>query len=251
MQHAAVEHGDAIGQAHRFLLVVGDMDHRVAGALQQGAQFGPQLVAQLGIEVAHRLIQQHQPRLAQQGPGQGHPLALAAGELGRAPQLQPLQLQQGQHLGDALAPFGRYHAAHLQPQLQVAQHAQVRIERVALEHHRHLALAGGALGHVLAIENDAAGAGGIEPGQQAQGGGFAAAAWAEQRQAFPRCHRKAEAIEQQAIAHLAAQLIAMQTRCGHPFTAPWVSPLTICRWNTSTRASSGRPPSTVAAAKAP
>ena len=54
--------------------------HRDPGV--QLAQPGPELLADLGVEGAERLVEQEHPRLDGQGPGQGHALALAAGELG-------------------------------------------------------------------------------------------------------------------------------------------------------------------------
>ncbi len=49
-----------------------------------GAQFELHLGPQLGVEGGHRLVQQQQVRLVDEGAGQGHALLLAAGELLRA-----------------------------------------------------------------------------------------------------------------------------------------------------------------------
>lgn len=78
LQTSLVQHGDAVGQPHGLLLIVGHVDHRLGAAAEQQAQLCAQILPQLGIEVAHRLIQQVDPRLAHQGAGQGHPLPLAS-----------------------------------------------------------------------------------------------------------------------------------------------------------------------------
>ena len=44
---------------------------------------GAQPRAQVGVEAGERLVEQHQPRLRRQGPGQGDALALTAGQLVR------------------------------------------------------------------------------------------------------------------------------------------------------------------------
>ena len=41
----------------------------------------PELLADLGVEGPERLVEEEDPGLDGQRPGQGHPLALAAGEL--------------------------------------------------------------------------------------------------------------------------------------------------------------------------
>ena len=59
------------------------------------------LLAELPVERAERLVHQDQPGLEDQGAGQGHPLLLAAGELGRPPVVQAGQLDQLEGLRDA------------------------------------------------------------------------------------------------------------------------------------------------------
>ena len=74
---------DAVGDLHRLLLVVGDEDGRHLDLLVQPAQPGAQLGADLGVERAEGLVEQQHARLDRQRAGQGHALALAAGELRR------------------------------------------------------------------------------------------------------------------------------------------------------------------------
>ncbi len=57
-----------------------------------------QLLADLGVEGAERLVEQQHLRLDRQGPGQGHALALAAGELGRQAVGELLEVHQLEQL---------------------------------------------------------------------------------------------------------------------------------------------------------
>ena len=74
----------------------------------------------------------------------------------------------------------------------VLAHAQVREEREVLEHHAHASLLGGDEGIVVgdhdAVEADGSGIGALETGDEAQGGGLAAAAGPEQREHFAGIH---------------------------------------------------------------
>ena len=76
------KNGDAISERHGFLLVVGDVDDRLWSAEDQAAQIRPKVVPQLGVEIAHRFIEQIHEWISQQSPGEGDSLALSTGELG-------------------------------------------------------------------------------------------------------------------------------------------------------------------------
>ena len=63
---------------------------------------------------------------------------------------------------------------------QVLAHRQVRVERILLEHHRHVALRRGLAHHVAAADGDAARVRRLEPGDQPQRRGLAGAGRPEQ-----------------------------------------------------------------------
>src|SRR3954471_20353351 len=76
------------------------------------------------------------PGLADEGPPDGHPLALAAGELARLAPEHRLELERarhGQHPGVAL---GLAHPGQPEAEAHVVGHGHVRIQGVALEDHR-------------------------------------------------------------------------------------------------------------------
>ena len=71
-------------------------------------------------------------------------------------------------------------ARHLQREGDVLAHRHVRIERIGLEHHRQPALGRRLVGHVRAVELDDAGRRVLEPGDQPQQRGLAAARGADE-----------------------------------------------------------------------
>jgi hypothetical protein len=96
LEDAVADHRHPRPQGHRLDLVVGDVDDRGAELLVQPGQLGPHLDPQLGVEVGQRLVHQEGLGLADHGPADGHPLALAAGQVGR---LAGQVVEQGQDLG--------------------------------------------------------------------------------------------------------------------------------------------------------
>ena len=80
---AVVHHHDLLGHLHRLLLVVRDEDGRHVDLVVEAAQPGAQLLAHRGVERAERLVEQQHARLDGERAGEGHALALAAGELRR------------------------------------------------------------------------------------------------------------------------------------------------------------------------
>ena len=81
---AVVDDHDLVGDLEGLLLVVGHEDGGHVDLVVQPAQPVAQLLADLGVEGAERLVEQQHRRLDRQRPGQRHPLPLAAGELARA-----------------------------------------------------------------------------------------------------------------------------------------------------------------------
>ncbi len=83
LQPAAVDHRDVVGQRQRLGLVVGDIDEGDAGAALQALQLDAHLLAQLGVEIGQRLVEQEDFRLDHEAARERHALLLAAGQLVR------------------------------------------------------------------------------------------------------------------------------------------------------------------------
>ena len=76
------DHGDLVAHRERLLLVVGDVHERDADLALHGAQLQLEVLAQLGVEGAERLVEQQHLRAQHECPRQGDALLLAAGQLG-------------------------------------------------------------------------------------------------------------------------------------------------------------------------
>ena len=103
---ALVHDGDAVRHGQRLFLVVRDVDEGDAEIGVQAAHLELQVLAQLLVERAQRLVHQQQPGLEHDGAGQRDALLLAAGELARIAVAVARQLHQLERLADQLRPFG-------------------------------------------------------------------------------------------------------------------------------------------------
>lgn len=203
-----VHDGDAIRQRQSFGLVMGDVDSRYADFLLQPAQFTAHLFAQQGVEIAQRLVEQEQARLAHESARQRQPLLLATAQLRRRTLGQcrePHGFQCPHHplLDVSFAPAPV--ACHAQWKRGVVEHVHVRPHRIRLEHHAEPALIGGYEDAFVEIEDDAvieghaAAAGLLETGHRPQGRAFAAAGWSEQRIELPGRYIEADTADAAAV----------------------------------------------------
>ena len=161
-----------------------DIDKGDAHALLDGFQLVLHLAAQLQIQRAQRLVEQQRVRIEHHRARDGHALALPAGKLGGHALFIAFQLHQAQHFLHAFLPIRPFGAAHAQAIGNVLFHIHVREQRIVLEHGVHIALIRRQGGYVLAGEQHAAAIRLLQPGDDAQRGGFAAAGRAQQRYEF-------------------------------------------------------------------
>jgi len=75
---STVEDRDAIGDDHRFRLVVGDVEGRDAKRFVKSPDLESHFFAEICIEVAERLVEQENLRLHDEGPRHGDSLLLAS-----------------------------------------------------------------------------------------------------------------------------------------------------------------------------
>ena len=80
LDEAVLHDHDPVAQRHGLRLVVGDVDERGVDLLPQLDDLRPHLVAQFRVQVTQRLIHQQHLGLPDNGPANGHPLPLAAGQ---------------------------------------------------------------------------------------------------------------------------------------------------------------------------
>ena len=156
LQHAVAHHRHPVAQGHRLDLVVGDVDGRRPQALVQPGELGAHARAQLGVEVRERLVHEERPRLADDRPPHRHPLALPAGELRRPAVHAARRARASPPSVDPLGDLRLRHLAMPQPEGEVLAHGLVRVERVALEHHRDVAVGRLERGDVVVADPDPA-----------------------------------------------------------------------------------------------
>ncbi|MNZ80381.1 hypothetical protein D3C78_990130 [compost metagenome] len=181
---AGGHHGNAIGQGQGFFLIVGDENEGDPGFFLHALEFDLHFLAQLEVQGRQRFIQQQHFGFRRQGPGQSHPLLLAAGQFGRFAFGQVLHLHQREHFLDPLRDQFAIKALHLEAEGDILRNTHVRKQRVTLEHRVDPTLERRQIVDRLAREADLTVADMLEAGDGAQQGGFAAAGGAEQGEEF-------------------------------------------------------------------
>jgi hypothetical protein len=131
---------DPIAERHRLDLVVGDVDRGRRHALMDPSELGPKLRAQLGVEVREWLVEQEDLWASRQRPAHRDALSLPTRKLGRLSIEQFVECEERADLPDPLGDDVLRHLALLQPEREVLQDRLMRVQRVALEHHRDVAI---------------------------------------------------------------------------------------------------------------
>ena len=230
------EHRDPVGERHRLFLVVRDVHRGRRERALQRVQLEPRLQAQLGVEVGQRLVEEEQARLAHDGARERAALLLAAGQLARCAREKVADADLRRGVRDSLLDGVRSGADHAQRKADVLRHRHVRVERVALEHHRDVALPRLLGGHVHAVDHDLAGAHLLETGKDAQRGGLARPGRSQQDEELAGRDRKVDAMQHRGLAvplhdafeaHAALVHVPPKRRCAPPpprGRAPWGGP---------------------------
>ena len=229
---AALHDRDAVGEAERLDLVVGDEEDGDAEAALQELQLDAHLLAQLGVEVAERLVEQQQIRLVDERAAEREALLLAAAEQRGRPRSPARPVRPGRARA---RPSSRMRRAVVAAQLErvgdVLEHGHVRPDRVRLEDHAEVALVGRherrrrRRGDDAPAQRDLAGVGTLEAGDQAQGRGLAAAARPEQREdlAAPDLERRAVHRRRgpnSLLTPSSARTVSLAARCPHARRPP-------------------------------
>ena len=172
---AAIDEHDLGGHAHGLGLVVRDVDEGGAQALVQGDELGAHLGAQLCVEVGERLVHEEDLGLLHHGAGEGHALALAAGELaGHAVEVVGEADDLGE-LCDATVALGLGDLGVDEAELDVVADAHRGIQGIVLEDHGDVTVAGVNVVHAHAVDEQLARGNVLEAGDHAKRGGLAAA----------------------------------------------------------------------------
>ena len=189
----AVHHDDAVRHGHRLGLVVRHVDdgQRRAAAAGRGSRRAS----------ARRRRASRFDSGSSNSSTEGSSTSARAsatrccwppGELGGQARVVVAQADGRERLLRAIGCGGLRHARDVEPVAHVLEHGHVREQRVALEHHRHVALGRRRLRDVQAADADRARRRQLEPGDQPQRRRLAAPRRAEQRGERARGHGERE-----------------------------------------------------------
>ena len=178
--HAAVHHDDPVGDRQRLLLVVGHVDHGDAEPPLQLADLLAHAAAQPRVQVGQRLVEQEHGRLEDEGAGDGHALLLAARQLAGQAVPEGAETDRGEAGARQSPRLPPAPPGDARPVGDIVEHAHVREQRIALEHHADVAPGRADVGDVTVADQDAAGRRRLEAGDQAERRRLAAARGAEQ-----------------------------------------------------------------------
>ena len=103
---AVVHHRDPVAHRERLLLVVGDVDEGDPDLDLDALELDLELLSELEVERAERLVEQQHVRPVDEGAGEGDALLLAAGQLVRLAPFVAREVDEVQRLGHAPADLG-------------------------------------------------------------------------------------------------------------------------------------------------
>ena len=207
-----LEHGHAIRHGEGFLDVVGDEHRGDAETALQLADLAAHLLAQAGVEIAERLVEQQQVRTDHERAGKRDALLLAARELVGVALGQGAETHELERLPPTPADLLSREPAHPEPEGDILEHREVRKERVVLEHERHVARVDGRFCDIDAAQADPSPVRRINPGDHAQDRGLAAAGGPEEGEELAAPDREVDAGHR---AHVAKMLLEALDLKGH------------------------------------
>ena len=126
---------NCVGHAHRFGLVVGDVDYGYAKITLQFLDILAHRVAQLCIEIRQRLIHQTKTLARNDSAGKRDPLALSTRKLPRLAILITEQSCDFQSTVQLFLALLFWNPPHLEAKYDVFSHRQMREQRIGLKDH--------------------------------------------------------------------------------------------------------------------
>ena len=190
-----MQDGDALADRHRLGLIVRHVDHRGAERAVEGEQLRAQLDAQRAVETRERLVEQKRLWTTDDGAAQGHALALTLRQVLRHAIEHVLQAEPRRGLEHAAGDLRIADVPHGERKRDVVADTEVGIQRVALKHHRDVALGGRLLCDDALADDDVTRRRLLEPRDAAQHGGLAGARSSEQHQQLTVPHLEIQVVQ--------------------------------------------------------
>jgi hypothetical protein len=185
-------HRHVVAEHERLVLVVGHEHAGDAEVGEEGVDLAPHLHPQRRVEVRERLVEQEHAGAGSERPGQRHALLLAAGQRRRQPVAEAGEPDEGEGLVDAAAAVG---IALRDAVADVPLDGHVREQRPVLEHHPDVAALRRHGRDVAPADDDRAGVGPLEPGEDPQQRRLAAARRSEQGDDRAGLDREVDVVE--------------------------------------------------------
>ena len=194
---------------------MGHIDEGNAHLLLDTLQLDLHILPQAQVQRAQGLVQQQDLGAGHQGPGDGHPLLLAAGQLGDFPVLKALQTHHAQHFRHALLDFLGRHLGDPQAKGDVLKHVQMREQRILLEHRVDLPLMRRDIINPHTVKGDVSRRGRRETADNPQRCGLSTAAGAQKCEEFRIVDIQIDVIENQLVVKRHAEVPQANQLFGH------------------------------------
>ena len=194
---------------------MGHIDEGNAHLLLDTLQLVLHILPQAQVQRAQGLVQQQDLGPVHQRPGNGHPLLLAAGQLGDFPVLKALQTHHAQHFRHALLDFLGRHLGDPQAKGDVLKHVQMREQRILLEHRVDLPLMRRDIINPHTVKGDVSRRGRRETADNPQRCGLSTAAGAQKCEEFRIVDIQIDVIENQLVVKRHAEVPQANQLFGH------------------------------------
>ncbi len=170
---------------------------------------------EVGVEGAHRFVEQQDPGLGNEGAGKCDALALPSRKLRHIALRELRDVEPFQPLKRLRAPVLRVHAAHLQTKLDIAAHGEEWKERKGLPHHRCIPFPGTDFVHPAAGKSYLPFARRVESRQHAQRRGFSAPARSHDGEELPLADFEIHALNRHGFAKALDDILEHDERFRH------------------------------------
>ena len=163
---------------------MGDIDGGTLDLVDHALNLGTHGLAGLAVQVGQGLVHQQQLGLADDGPGDVHPLLLAAGELDGHLVQQVVDLHQGGDLPHPAVDLCLVHPLGPEVEGHIVIHGQRGVHGVVLKGQADVAVLGVQVVHPAVPDVDVAVGDVLQTGDHPQGSGLAAAGGAQKGHEF-------------------------------------------------------------------
>src|SRR2546427_7753316 len=203
LEHAVPHQRDAVRHGERLELIVRHEDRGDPDLLLEALDLAAHLMAQPGVEIRERLVQEKDVRPLHERARERDALLLATGELRGSAIEQCVDLDE--RGGPAHAPralFLAHGTAKLEREADVLGDRHVRVQRVALEDHADPAFLWEEVIDTSVTEEDLSARRTVDAGDHEQGRGLPAAGRPEERDELARADLEIELVHPDDLAEL-------------------------------------------------